>query len=102
MQPVKLKFSVGSAVASTEVPELTVTLLLFIGLEVQVSNPFEPSATPLIVYVAWLVEAGGVNEIEEELYVPIAGELAGASNEYGVQSVPLGQVVPDAVVKSGG
>ena len=49
MQPVKSRFKVGSAVASTELPELTVTLLLFIGLEVQLNNPFEPSATPLIV-----------------------------------------------------
>lgn len=48
VQPVKAKFSVGSVVAFTVLPELTVTFLLVIEVGEQVNSPFEPSASALM------------------------------------------------------
>jgi hypothetical protein len=49
VQPVNAKFSVGSLLAFTVLPELTVTELLVIEVGEHVIRPFEPSASALTV-----------------------------------------------------
>jgi hypothetical protein len=89
VQPVKARSKVGSLgvvpLELIELPDVTVTELLvadpLVG-EVQASNPFVPSARPLIVYRAWLVELGAVTVLPEVLsYAPTAAALAGTFTE---------------------
>jgi len=86
---VKARSKVGSlGVVPLELialPDVTVTELLvadpLVG-EVHVSSPFVPSARPLMVYVAVLVELGAATVLPEVLlYAPTAAALAGTITE---------------------